>query len=220
VGAGYPAIVNGYNQWWNFGAGNSSNRTALPANNGTWPNLIQFNVVGTNIVTAGQTIAARFYYQYGGASSNVTAQFYFDNDFNPYNTNSTSIAEISLPNTGVSSVYYDTVNLTTTNVSPGVYAIYGRISDGAHTRYLYTPELIEILPSQAPPVLGALKASGAQFVIGVSGVSGQTIVLQSSPDLRNWLPLATNTLTAGTWSYTNSAPRNAAGEFYRAVLMP
>jgi len=220
VGLGYPAIVDGYNQWWDFGAGTSGNRTALPSNSGTWPNLIQFNVVGTNIVTVGQTIATKFYYQYGGASSSVTAQFYFGTDFNPYNTNSTSITEISLPNTGVNSVYYDTVNLTTTNVSPGVYSIYGRISDGTHTRYLYTPELIEILPSQVPPVLRAIKLNGAQFVIGVSGVSGQTIVLQSSPDLHNWLPLATNTLTSGTWNYTNNAPQNITEGFFRALLMP
>jgi len=220
LGAGFPAIVDGYNQWWDFGAGNSANRTVLPSNNGTWPSLIQFNVVGTNIVTTGQTIATKFYYQYGGTSSSVTAQFYFDSDFNPYNSNSTSIAEISLPNSGINSVYYDSLNLTTTNVPPGFYAIYGKISDGTHTRYLYTPEVIEILPSQLPPVLAAIKLNGSQLVIAVSGISGQTIVLQSSPDLHNWLPFATNTLTSGTWNYTNTAPQNMRAEFYRAFLMP
>jgi hypothetical protein len=220
LGAGYPAIVDGYNQRWDFGAGTSANRTALPSNNGTWPNLIQFNVVETNIVAAGQTIAAKFYYQYAGASNSVTAQFYFDNDFNPYNTNSTFITEISLPNTGINSVDYNTVNLTTTNVPPGVYAIYGRISDGTHTRYLYAPELVEIVPSPAPPVLENIKLIGAQFVISVSGLSGQTIVLQSSSDLHNWLSLATNTLTSDSWNYTNNAPPNVSGQFYRAWLLP
>ena len=220
VGAGYSAICDGYNQRWNFGAGYSGNRTVLASNRGTWPNLIQCNVVGNTIVTAGQTISTKFYYQYCGASSSVTTQFYFGGDFNPYNTNSTSIAEISLTNTGVNAVYYDTVNLTTTHVPPGVYAIYGKISDGTHTRYLYAPQLVEIVPSQTPPVLGAIKRNGSQFVIGVSGVSGQKIVIQSSPDLHNWLPLATNTLTSGTWNYTNNAPQNAREEFYRAFLMP
>jgi hypothetical protein len=220
LGSGFPAVVDGYNQWWDFGAGNSANRTALPSNSGTWPNLIQFNVVGTNIVTAGETIATKFYYQYGGASDSVTAQFYFDRDFNPYNTNSTSITEISLPNTGINSVYPHSVNLTTTNVPPGVYAIYGIISDGTHTRYLYTPQLVEIVPSQAPPILRTIKLNGAQFVISVDGLSGQTIVLQSSPDLHNWLPLATNTLTSGSWNYTNNAPQNVGGQFYRALLLP
>jgi len=220
LGAGFPAIVEGYNQRWDFGAGNSANRTALPSNRGTWSNLIQFNIVGTNVLTAGQSIATKFYYQYGGASNNVTAQFYFDSDFNPYNTNSTFITEISLPNTGINSVSNNSVNLATTNVPPGVYAIYGRISDGTHTRYLYAPGLVEIVASQTPPVLGTIKLNGAQIVIGVSGVSSQTIVLQSSLDLHNWLPLATNTLTSGSWNFTNNAPQNISQQFYRAVLLP
>jgi hypothetical protein len=220
LGPGDSAIIDGYNQWWDFGAGNSANRTLLSANNGTWPNLIQFNVVGNNGVTAGQTIATKFYYQYGGASDSVTAQFYFDRDFNPYNTNSTFITNISLPKTGIDSVYSENVNLTTTNMPPGTYAIYGKISDGTHTRYLYTPQLVEIVPGLAPPVLGTIKLDGAQIVIGVSGLSGQTIVLQTSPDLRHWLPLATNTLTSGNWSYTNSAPQNVGAQFYRASLLP
>jgi hypothetical protein len=220
LGAGFPAIVDGYNQWWDFGAGNSANRTVLPSNNGTWPDLIQFNVVGNNGVIAGQTIATKFYYQYAGASTNVTIQFYFDTDFNPYNANSTPITEFSLPNTGATSVNYESVNLTTTNVPPGVYAIYGKISDGTHIRYLYTPELVEIVPSQAPPVLGTIKLNGAQFVISVNGLSGQTIVLQSSPDLQKWLALATNTLTSSSWNYTNNAPQNVSEQFYRALLLP
>jgi hypothetical protein len=220
VGPGFSAIVDGYNQNWDFGAGNSGNRTLLPLNRGTWPNLIQFNVVGSNIVTAGHAIAAKFYYQYGGLSSSVTAQFYFDGDFNPYNTNNTIITEISLPNTGVTSVDSESVNLSTTNVPPGTYAIYGKISDGTHTRYLYAPELVEIVPMQAPQVLGTINLAGAQFVIGVSGVSGQTIELQTSSDLHDWLPLATNTLTSGSWIYTNSISPDVSGQFYRAVLLP
>jgi len=220
VGPGNYAIVDGYNQWWDFGAGTYANRTVLPSNNGTWPNLIQFNVVGDTGVTGGETIATKFYYQYAGAFSSVTAQFYFDTDFNPYNTNSTFITEISLSNTGANSVYYDSVNLTTTNVPPGVYSIYGRISDGTHTRYLYSPQLIEIVPGQAPPVLGTTKLSGSHFFISLSGLSGQTIVLQASPDLHNWLPLATNTLTSSIWNYTNNAPQNEGEQYYRALLLP
>jgi len=220
LGPGTLAIVDGYNRRWDFGVAGAPNRTVLPSNSGTWPNLIQFNVVGNNGVTAGQTIATKFYYQYGGASNSVTAQFYFDRDFNPYNTNSAFITEISLTNTGISSVYYDSVNLTTTNVPPGVYAIYGKISDGAHTRYLYAPESVEIVASAQPPVLGIVEWNGTQLVIGVSGVSGQEIVLQSSPDLRNWLPLATNTLTSGSWTYTNNAPHDLSRQFYRAFLFP
>jgi hypothetical protein len=215
-----PKIVDGYNQWWDFGAGSSANRTPLTSNSGAWPNLIQFNVVGTNIVMAGQSIATKFYYQYGGASNFVTAQFYYDRDLNPYNTNSTLITQLSLPNTGVDSVYYDSTNLATTNVPPGYYAIYGKISDGAHTRYLYAPEIVQIVSSTQPPVLGISELNNSQFVIGINGLVGQKIILQTSADLQSWLPLATNTLTSSNWIYTNNAPSNFSEQFYRAILSP
>jgi len=219
AGSGSHPIVDGYNQRWDFGAGTSANRTVLSANNGTWPNLIKFDVVGTNIVTTGQAIATKFYYQYGGRSNNVTAQFFFDSNLNPYNSNSTSITAISLPNTGTDSVHPTNINLTTSNMPPGVYAIYGKISDGNHTRYLYAPELVEIISSQ-PPVLGIGKPNGGQVVVGVSGVAGQTVVLQSSSDLHTWVALATNTLTSSGWNYTNSGVQNVSKQFYRAVLRP
>jgi hypothetical protein len=213
-------IADGYNQNWDLGGGTATNRTALAVNNGTWPNPIRFNLAGTNAVRQGDSLGVSLYYQYAG-SSNLTAQFYFDRDLNPWNTNSLLVQIEQPPATGPDNVYhYPNLGLATTNIAPGNYAVYVKMSDGIHARYLYAPERVAVASSLQPPALGISQMNNGWLLIGVNGVSGQTIVLQTSTDLRNWQPLATNALTADTWLYTNTAAAGFGGQFYRAVLAP
>ncbi len=73
AGAGTARIRDGYNQWWDFGAGTSNNRTALPSNNGNWPNVIKLNLTGTNLMVYGQSNAVTLYIQWlKPSSSNAT----------------------------------------------------------------------------------------------------------------------------------------------------
>ena len=153
------------------------------------------------------------------ASSNATISFYLDNDANPLNGNDQLLASTSMPGTGASSVTAATFNLplTTTNASPGVHAIYARISSGGQTRLLYAPEYVTVLAAAQPPTLD-IAQSGGQVTIGVNGQAGETIILQGSADLHNWSPLATNLLIANRWVYTNSPAIGT--KYFRAVVGP
>ena len=125
------------------------------------------------------------------------------------------MTQLALPNTGVNSVYYYAFSLATTNVPPGTYAVYGKISDGTHSRYLNAPQLVQIV-TQPPPVLGFTQAAG-QPVISISGGAGHKIILQSSADLRTWQPIYTNNDSSGLWFYPYTAVPGPSQLFYRAV---
>jgi hypothetical protein len=221
LGAGYPRISDGFNQWWDLGVGVLSNRTSLPVNSGDWPNLVRVNRTTTNSTISGQSFPLQIYYQWAQPTSSIcTLTFYLDADKNPLNDNQRMLQEIPLPGTSASGLFSFITNVTlaATNVAPGSYACLAKISAGQRTRYFYAPESINVLPSVSPPNLDLTLLSQSQFGIGISGTPGQTIVLQYSSTLQNWLPLATNSLNSNRWVYTNNPPIGTDQQFYRALL--
>jgi len=221
LGPGFPAIQDGYNQYWDLGLGTSPNRVALATNHGSWPNLIKLNRLDTNAVVLGQTTWVSFYYQWAQPdTSNAVVTFYLDDDSNPLNANQTLLHQILVPGNGASAVSYAGVNLTLdpTNAAPGFHAFYATITGGGRTRYLYAPELVQVIPSPQPPTLDIARLKPAQFRITVNGQAGQTIILQQSTDLQSWLPLVTNTLADTPWLFTNSPPAAPSPRFYRAQV--
>lgn len=218
LGAGFGAVRDGFNQQWDLGAGNSSNRTVLETNFGTWPNLIRFDVTGTNVFAQGQTVPVTFYYQYAGTSPNVTVRIALDADFNPFNTNATTVFTGSYTNTGPNVVSPASVNLNVSSIMPGTYAIGANITEGTRTRYLYAPGTVTITTAGSRPVLDIASAAGNSYIIGVNGSTGQTLVLQISSDLQTWTSLATNTLSGSRWAYTNQPAASVGVEFYRAEV--
>jgi hypothetical protein len=221
AGPGYPAIVDGFNQWWDLGAGTAANRTALAANNGSWPSLIRFDRVDTNFIVQGQNLPARFYYQWAQpAASNATLSVYLDDDFNPLNTNQTLLTVTNLPGTGASSIGLGTISIpfAASNTVPGWHSLYAVIGGGGRTRLLYAPELVNVLSIYQPPVLGIGRVNSSQFVLTINALPGQTVVLQGSPDLAAWQPLATNLFSTNAWTYTNTISPAANMLFFRVTL--
>jgi hypothetical protein len=219
VDQGFPMIRDGYNQWWDLGAGVANNRTALPANNGNWPNLIKFNRTTTNQVVLGQGMPVKFFYQWAKPNTSLaTLSIYLDADFNPLNTNQTLLRQIIVPGNGASSISYGVTNLTlyASNAAPGFHAVLATITGGGRTRYLYAPELVEVIANRQPPVLDITRLNATQYRIGVNGLPGQTVIMQSSTNLVTWSAIVTNTLATNRWDYTNTAAPGA--NYYRGVV--
>ncbi len=61
--------------------------------------------------------------------------------------------------------------------------------------------------------------SGGRFGFNVSAAVGETVVVETSSDLRNWTPLVTNTLTTSPLYCSDPDSSSAVRRFYRAVLL-
>jgi hypothetical protein len=62
--------------------------------------------------------------------------------------------------------------------------------------------------------------TGGKFAFRVTGTAPQGVVVQSSTDLKNWGPVATNALVGGQSWYTNASASGSPRKFYRATTPP
>ena len=72
----------------------------------------------------------------------------------------------------------------------------------------------------AAPRLSVLSSSVSQFVIRLLGDTNVSYVVQTSPDLKTWVPFSTNTLPVGALNITNPIPPGAPHQFWRALWQP
>jgi hypothetical protein len=77
------------------------------------------------------------------------------------------------------------------------------ISAGAGSRLVLTARLVN-----------------GQVQLQLTGPASKRYLLQSSPDLSNWINVSTNVLTDGQISLTDSPPANSSPRFYRANYDP
>ena len=218
AGTGTGRIRDGYNQAWDFGAGQTGNRTLLPSNNGNWPNVIKFNLVSPNAAHQGTNILVKYFYQWAQTNtSTATLSFYLDDDFNPLNGNSRLLQQGTVPGNGALNVGYETrsLALNATNAPVGNHVLYAKITGGGKTRYLYAPEILTVLPppDTTPPRVSitnpptAKTYTNAQTVTisanATDNVNVASVSFYDGPTL-----IATDTTAAYTYDWALTASDN------------
>ncbi len=211
-------VRSGFNQKWELGGGTNANRTVLPSNNGNWPNLIRFDLLTTNVVAHEQTNMVEFYFQWARPTNTEAAvSIFIDDDFNPFNGNESWVRDFVAPGTTAAQVLRRAgrVILNQTNGPPGEHSLLAKVSANGRSRYLYAPETLTVMSSFAPPQLAIRQQTTTNVQVTVKGIPGQRLVLESSPDLQSWSPLATNWLVQPNW---NSIRSIEGIQFFRAAV--
>ncbi|MGO8928165.1 MAG: LamG-like jellyroll fold domain-containing protein [Limisphaerales bacterium] len=72
-----------------------------------------------------------------------------------------------------------------------------------------------VMLSQAEPQLGAPQLLNGAAQISVTGLTGQTYVIEGSTDLVNWVPIYTN---GSSFMFTDPSATNYQQRFYRALI--
>lgn len=220
AGGNTARVRNGYNQRWDLGAGATNNRISLASNNGNWPNVIKFNLAGTNLMAHGQSNIVSLFGQWvQPATSNAAINIWLDDDFNPFNGNAKLVRQVTASGNSASQISFATnlaIHVNATNATPGAHTLCAEIIGGGRTRYLYAPERLTVVSSFQPPRLTITVTTHATR-IEVMGVPGQRVVLQSTTSFPGWQSLVTNRLATNVWSHVDLQP-GSASRFYRAVL--
>jgi hypothetical protein len=68
--------------------------------------------------------------------------------------------------------------------------------------------------------MGRPLMAGGRFQTRIHGQGGKSYVVERSPDLESWKPVATNRLSSATWFYQDAEPATNASRFYRALEAP
>jgi sugar lactone lactonase YvrE len=112
--------------------------------------------------------------------------------------------------------------LALTNVSAANAGNYTVVINGLFGSVTSPVATVTLASSNTPPAIISGNASfgivSNQFSFDLSGVVGQTIIIDGSSDLANWIPLFTNTAGATPFFFSDPAWTNFPARFYRARL--
>jgi uncharacterized repeat protein (TIGR03803 family) len=114
-----------------------------------------------------------------------------------------------------------TTDLTIANVQMGDVGDYTAVVSNA---YGSVASSVAALTVQLPtPIVLTAEWSGSfsnGFKFNLSGMAGQTVVIEASANLTSWTPLLTNSLLTGSFHFNDPDSTNFAQCFYRARLTP
>jgi hypothetical protein len=98
------------------------------------------------------------------------------------------------------------------NVPGTVYYYYG--TSGWGTTYGGLPTIMVGAPAPQIGGSGSVGVQSNKFSFTISGVANQTIVVEASTNLVNWLPIWTNRLSGTSTNFTDSQTTNYPRRFY------
>jgi hypothetical protein len=114
----------------------------------------------------------------------------------------------------------ETLTIDPALTAPGTYHLVARTAYNGRVRYQPADRLLTLTAPIVIPALTSVERIGGVTTIGITGQAGQTLVLEVSPQLIQWTPLATNTLTDASWVYQDASAPLAPHQFYRARVAP
>lgn len=214
-GEGTDRVVEGYNQRWDFGAGEQGNRAPLENKADQWPNVIHA-AVASNVVF--DRLALTWFHQTEQVENPFPElQVWLDGDRNPWNGNERLLEGLPVAGSGRSEVVREEALVSLRGVAEGVHSVLLRLRHEERSRYLYLMEDIEVV---APPAIAAetmaWDEAGLQFE--VTGSAGTTVAVWMSEDLEQWQMLATGDLTDSPWLVRDETARAEEARYYRLAL--
>jgi hypothetical protein len=114
-------------------------------------------------------------------------------------------------------VAWDNVgNLYATEFTESVWRVYS--PPGPNQATTAAVPIIQVFKALLPPTLSNPAGAAGELAFTLLGQSNVTYVIQQSPDLVNWIPIATNYSPGPSRSLT--LPMAGNQDFYRAVAIP
>ncbi|MEP4077148.1 hypothetical protein [Haloferula sp.] len=218
AGTASEAIVDGYNQMWDLGAGVSANRDSIPTPADPWPNLIVAQRTSSGPLNGGDSIPLELHYQ-----SEVTATgdpeltLFLDPDPNPWNGNEIMLSSESITGSGFNSVLTTSPAPVIPSDIDGNYFLLASLSEDGRTRFLNLREPLSITAALPPPAIASdsLRFESGLFTFTLTGTVGQEVVVQAATKLDDWSTIATVTLNTAVQDFTDSDSSDHPRRFYR-----